>query len=365
MRRIGFVDILFSADRWGMKAFKAFDFLVGGLLAWALPRRPVRGVTAAPGRVLIIRPGGVGDAIFLLPILRALKIRGFSIDILCETRNAGVFHAQGDLFHAVYCYDNFMEFLAVFRTTYDVIVDTEQWHYLSAITSYLCSGISIGFATRPLRRKLFHLPIMYKPDAYELENFKDLFSCLLPGLDFRIEGSFVVGDALADRVDIEGSFMVIALGASIALRRLGRDQALFFVREAHIQGLSVVLIGGKDVASFAAGIAQMPSEGKVINLAGQLTLSQTASLISRAVRFAGPDSGIMHLACAVGTPVTTIFGPGNRLKWGPRGPKDKVLFKNMPCSPCTFFGYTFQEACHGKADCLMFSDKDMKRVGIG
>ena len=41
--------------------------------------------------ILIIRPGGIGDAIFLLPVIKALKNEGVIIDILCENRNAQVF----------------------------------------------------------------------------------------------------------------------------------------------------------------------------------------------------------------------------------------------------------------------------------
>ena len=46
------------------------------------------------------------------------------------------------------------------------------------------------------------------------------------------------------------------------------------------------------------------------------------------------DSGPMHVAAAVGTPVVAIFGPTNPRRTGPYGPGHQVLAGRAPCSPC-------------------------------
>ncbi|MFP5501037.1 MAG: glycosyltransferase family 9 protein, partial [Candidatus Sericytochromatia bacterium] len=46
------------------------------------------------------------------------------------------------------------------------------------------------------------------------------------------------------------------------------------------------------------------------------------------------DTGPLHLACAIGTPTVAIFGPETPVLFGPRGPKHRVVYKNLACSPC-------------------------------
>ncbi|HHT9109501.1 MAG TPA: glycosyltransferase family 9 protein [Candidatus Wunengus sp. YC64] len=71
-------------------------------------------------------------------------------------------------------------------------------------------------------------------------------------------------------------------------------------------------------------------------LADQLPLPILAAIIKRSNLFVGNDSGIAHVAAAVGTPTITIFGPTDPGKWGPRGERVKILYKKSPCSPCSF-----------------------------
>ncbi len=86
------------------------------------------------------------------------------------------------------------------------------------------------------------------------------------------------------------------------------------------QGLTVVLTGGstREEVDYDQQIADA---SQAINLAGQLRLAQTADLIAKARIFVGPDTGITHLAAALGIPAIALFGPTNPVKWGP-WPKD-------------------------------------------
>lgn len=54
-----------------------------------------------------------------------------------------------------------------------------------------------------------------------------------------------------------------------------------------------------------------------VNLAGKLTLKQTAAISSMATLFFGVDSAPMHMAAAVNTPVVALFGPSSATNWGP------------------------------------------------
>ncbi len=69
-------------------------------------------------------------------------------------------------------------------------------------------------------------------------------------------------------------------------------------------------------------------------LAGALSLGELAALIAAAALVVSVDTGPMHMAVALGTPVVALFGPTDPAKWGPRGPRDVVLTQQVDCSPC-------------------------------
>ena len=46
------------------------------------------------------------------------------------------------------------------------------------------------------------------------------------------------------------------------------------------------------------------------------------------------DTGPMHLAAAMGTPVVALFGPSNPVRYGPQAPRQRVIRIDLPCSPC-------------------------------
>jgi ADP-heptose:LPS heptosyltransferase len=67
---------------------------------------------------------------------------------------------------------------------------------------------------------------------------------------------------------------------------------------------------------------------------GALTLSQVAALLRRARPYIGNDSGISHLAAAVGATGVALFGPTDPAVWAPRGPHLQTLYAPEPCREC-------------------------------
>ncbi len=81
-------------------------------------------------------------------------------------------------------------------------------------------------------------------------------------------------------------------------------------------GAHLVLLGGPgecDVVSAVQTAARVP----VLDLAGQLELGQVAAVIEACDLYVGNDTGVTHLATAVGTPVVAIFGPTDPRRYGP------------------------------------------------
>jgi heptosyltransferase I len=76
-----------------------------------------------------------------------------------------------------------------------------------------------------------------------------------------------------------------------------------------------------------------------VNLGGKTTLRDLACLYQRSALLVTTDSGPMHLAAAVGTPVIALFGPTDPSRTGPYGKGHSVIRSGLPCSPC------FQKNC--------------------
>ena len=66
-----------------------------------------------------------------------------------------------------------------------------------------------------------------------------------------------------------------------------------------------------------------------------LPLNELAAILKRCGVYLGNDSGITHLAAAVGTPVVALFGPTDPQVWGPRGKSASIIYKASECSPCS------------------------------
>src|SRR5262245_60507087 len=73
-------------------------------------------------------------------------------------------------------------------------------------------------------------------------------------------------------------------------------------------------------------------QGAVV--ARNLSLGKLAALLARSALYLGNDSGVSHLAAALGVVTVVLFGPSNVYQWGPPGKHVTVLTQNVGCAPC-------------------------------
>ena len=110
----------------------------------------------------------------------------------------------------------------------------------------------------------------------------------------------------------------------------------------------VVLTGGPIARELCDEIAA-PLVERVWRADGAFSLLGSAELIRRASLFVTGDTGPMHIAAAVETPIVALFGPADPLKTGPYAADAVVLTKRLPCAPC------FAKQCplgHRPAKCM-------------
>ena len=122
-----------------------------------------------------------------------------------------------------------------------------------------------------------------------------------------------------------------------------------------IRGLNaqVVLTGASDDKLLIENVTHQMQE-QAVNLAGKTSLPQLVALLKRANLVISGDSGPMHIAAAVGTPVIAIHGPTDPALSGPDSPMATVLRSDIWCSPC--YNAT------GSADCRFFTTQCMKNI---
>lgn len=104
---------------------------------------------------------------------------------------------------------------------------------------------------------------------------------------------------------------------------------------ARSRGASLVLIGGPgDRTALEAVRAAWPKDVPLAELPVDLDLVTLAAVLERLSLFITGDTGPMHLAAAVGTPVLAIFGPSLPTRYAPRTPRSKIVRVDIHCSPC-------------------------------
>ena len=346
-----------------IKLLKTVDALIGPLaLKFAVACRLGEKKTFTnqkTNKVLVIRPGGIGDAALLLPALKVLKeiIPTIQTHILCEPRNAGVF-AHSPFVSKIFNYNRLSDLEEIRETQYDCIFDTEQSHFLTGTLVTLLKGHKkIGFATRG-RESAYDVSVQYHQDEYEAESFFRLFAAGIenwPG-KFRLKSPyFFPTNKEKERIrallsDIKREIVCIFPGASIIERLWPIDRWSQVADELWKMGSQPTIIGGKAEINISQKIMDTVNS-PVINLCGRLSLSETVALFDRSRLLISTDSGILHIGALCNIFTVSLFGPGIADKWGPKGEKHRIINKNLGCSPCTKFGTT--PPCPNSMACMM------------
>jgi ADP-heptose:LPS heptosyltransferase len=108
--------------------------------------------------------------------------------------------------------------------------------------------------------------------------------------------------------------------------------------------MDTLLLGGsndRDLAISAVAAAQT----RLVNLVGRTSLREAVGIIQRAAVAIGPDSGLMHIAAAVQTPVISLWGATDPGRTGPYGFANLTIQGNAPCVPCNRRSCTIGRIC--------------------
>jgi lipopolysaccharide heptosyltransferase II len=349
---------------------RALRLLIGtaGLLTRTTAEGPE--LTAGNGeirRILVIRVDLIGDVVLSLPAVRALK-RAYpeaEIDFLALKSSAGILANEPEIARV-------LTFDPYFWRRRLGMLNPRAWR-------------EAGAFLRELRDRRYDLAVSVSGDiasilarlsgatrrvGYAEEAYPHLLTDPAPGGRYRSrthEVRYVV--ALAE----EAGAVVTPSDARLSLRvdRASEDRVAAMVAQArnssgrrgpvvtihagarngqakrwptsHIAALAtrlareldalVLLTGAPGEASLAEAVERQ-SGGNVVDLCGKTSLPELAALLAASDLVISGDSGPMHIACAVGTPVVALHGPTDPAISGPTDPSASVLRVPLWCSPC-------------------------------
>jgi ADP-heptose:LPS heptosyltransferase len=132
----------------------------------------------------------------------------------------------------------------------------------------------------------------------------------------------------------ETALVALQLGASREIRQWPAASFAALGRALVDRGLGVVLVGGRGDRPLAAAVARDIGAG-VVDACGRTGVAELGALLRRVRALVTGDTGPMHMAVAVGTPVVGLFfGPASPFDTGPYSPDNVLLHATAPCAPC-------------------------------
>ncbi|MCM2266171.1 MAG: glycosyltransferase family 9 protein [Elusimicrobiales bacterium] len=343
-------------------------------------------------KILILSLKGLGDTLMMIPLLRAInralpaaRLTVLVPDSACEDalRNCpfvravkvGFRHPRPALLPETL---KLLFFLR--REKFDASITTfpsnKLWYNLLARWTGAPRRITHSYAHAPLATlaALQNLRIPAEPHKHEVEHNMDLLAGL--ALDPEAPRDLAPWLTAEDEAFAEAFIRENGLGGA---RLAGLHPA---VNPAQIykawapsvlktlaaladwlcadRGLKVIVFCGPDEKEAAAAVlanaAQRPA------LCAGASVTQAAALIKRCSLFVNTDSGLGHLAAAVGVPSVTVFGPSNPAMTAPYGRRNAVVGPKLPCAPCYDYPYAstrMRLKCGGR-ECL--HDIDLARL---
>jgi heptosyltransferase I len=307
-------------------------------------------------RILIIKPSSLGDIIHALPCLSALRTR-FPKSYLAWFVNekwANILEDHPDLDETIpwsFHWTGLMGLFRIFRRKkFDLAVDL-QGLFRSGVISYLSGAQTrVGFRYGREGSALFYTDKVNVPTASTHAIDRYLLVAEYLGATSQSPASRMIISKQDDRVvedllkarGISGSQPFVAMSPTARWRtkRWPIERFAKVADQLQDSGMPAVLVGAHGDITEIERLRSLMKK-PCISVAGEITLKQLAGLLKRARVLITNDSGPMHLAVSVGTPVVSLFGPTDPVRTGPY-PRDlnqqplmnTIIRKPVECSPC-------------------------------
>jgi len=174
---------------------------------------------------------------------------------------------------------------------------------------------------------------------YYIEMLKSLgFQSAGSDIKLKLNDDYLtIAEDILDQYHVkkDDTLVGIAPGATYGPAKMWFPERFASVADKLINDFSArVMLFGSGGDSERTTLVQQHSKNNLINMAGKTSLKEAIAMIARCNLFISNDSGLMHLAGALGIPLVAIFGSTNPVTTSPVGEKSVVIHKDVSCSPC-------------------------------
>ncbi len=337
---------------------------------------------AGSPRILVIKLRYLGDVLLTTPVFDALRFR-FPQAFLAAVVNKGTedMLTGNPAINKIFTVERDSNFLSDLQKQFRLIKEIRNdkfdmaldltWNERAAVLAWL-SGAKRRLSYKIERKKDLNLSLLFT-DLVEVEKnlhivkkhleMAKALECFLPPAKPTIYWSpqdQSTCEAILKNNGVSDNLPYVVLHpSSNALYKVWTAEGYAAICDYLFEkrAIRTILICGKDAEELRLNRAICAlAKSHPLNLGGQLSLKQTAVLLSKAALFIGIDSGPMHMATAVNTPVAAIFGPSRAWRWGPLGDGHVIIQKDWPCVPCG------KKGCDGSGQSRCLDELSLEEV---
>jgi heptosyltransferase-2 len=322
---------------------------------------------SAPLRILAIRFSSIGDVLLTTPLIRAVRQRYPDGYLALLTKEAfAPLVSDNPRLNGVLTLKKGQpldELAAEIRThSFSHILDLHG-SLRSRALRFLVPGKWSGYRNHRVAREIL---IRYKRNTYPRDvPVPERYFDAVRELDVRPDGSppefFLSAGAreaaaawlLGRRLPTESGIIALAPGAAHNTKRWPLDYWQNLARSLTARDTPLIVVGGPEDMETGAAVAQAAGP-LAVNAAGHFPLQGTGALLERCRALVTGDTGVMHMATGVGTPVIALFGPTVRaFGFFPYTPRAVVIERDLDCRPCT---------AHGSAVCPLGHHRCLREI---
>jgi ADP-heptose:LPS heptosyltransferase len=333
----------------------AGDVVLTGLAALTWPFRRRR-VPTAPARILLLRLERIGDLLMTLPAIADTRAAApdAEIDLVVGSWNVEVAQAVRGVSrvlvvdapwlareHSGATMRSLVQSAIGWRgRRYDIAMNFEPDVRSNALLALSGARWTTGYGSAG-GGALLDQALEYQTAEHTVENARRLVQAVLGGRKGGpVDGLLAIPEArrseasalLAGRTH---PLIAMHVAGGRAVKQWDPQRFAAVARDLVDQrGATLVLTGGPGDAALVHAVTRALPAGRVVDLSGVDSLLTVAAALERSDLMISGDTGPMHLAAAVGTPIVAVFGPSDPRRYAPRGPHDRVIRVDLPCAPC-------------------------------
>jgi heptosyltransferase-2 len=225
---------------------------------------------------------------------------------------------------------------------YELVLNLQRFASSGLLTFLARGKESRGFAKNPfafLYTKQY--PHEMKPDWHEVDRNLSLISDLVPAPRRRPQLYPSLDDLNAIQMHQDVPYYCLAPTSVWFTKQAPETIWLKLIKDLAAKQQKIYLLGASSDQKYLDAIAEKADSTKVVNLAGKLTLLQSAALMAGAQHNYVNDSGPLHLASATNAPVSAFFcSTIPEFGFGPLSDKARIIeVQGLDCRPCGLHGH--------------------------